>query len=50
MSFIKIHREIVDSQVWCHQGMLKFWIWLLLKANYKDGFAAIKNRQRDKKR
>ena len=42
MSFIKIHREIVDSQVWCHQGMLKFWIWLLLKANYKDGFAAIK--------
>ena len=41
MSFIKIDREIINSQIWMHPGMLKFWLWLLLKASFKDRIAPL---------
>lgn len=42
MSFIKLDRKIVDSQVFAHDGQFRFWIWLLTQANYKTRFATIK--------
>jgi len=41
MSFIKIDRKIIDSEVFAHDGHFRFWLWMLLKANYKKSFAAI---------
>ncbi len=41
MSFIKLDRKIIDSEVFAHDGQLRFWLWLLLRANYKKSFAAI---------
>lgn len=41
MSFIKLDRKIIDSEVFAHDGHLRFWLWLLLRANYKKSFAAI---------
>lgn len=41
MSFIKIDRKIIESEVFFHDGQLRFWIWLLMKANYKKSFASI---------
>ena len=41
MSYIKIDRKIIESEVFFHDGQLRFWIWLLMKANYKKSFASI---------
>ena len=38
---IKLHREILDSQVFAHAGMLRLWIWLLVKARFVDGWVSI---------
>lgn len=39
--FIKLNRDILDSYVFAHPTALKIWIWLLLKARWKDGFSTI---------
>ncbi len=36
MAWIKLHRDILNSDVFASQKMLKIWIWCLCKANYKD--------------
>lgn len=38
---IKLHREILDSQIFAHAGMLRLWIWLLVKARFVDGWITI---------
>lgn len=34
--WIKVHRRLLDSDVFANPNTLKVWVWLLLKANYKD--------------
>jgi hypothetical protein len=41
MSYIKIHRELIDSYAFANPKHLKIWLWLLMKANYKNSFALI---------
>lgn len=41
MSYIKIHRELMDSYAFANPKHLKIWLWLLMKANYKNSFALI---------
>lgn len=40
--FINIHRCLLDSQVFASEKKLKVWIWLLLKACYKERFVNLK--------
>lgn len=40
--YIKLHRAILDSQVFAHPIALKIWIWCLAKANFKDKFVLLK--------
>lgn len=42
MNFIKLHRDILESQAFCHPVTFKIWCWLLLKANFKDSFMLLK--------
>ncbi len=41
MSFIKIDRKIIDSEVWANSKYLKIWIWMLVKANYKQKYVSV---------
>lgn len=41
MSYIKLHRELLDSYSFANPNHLKVWIWLLLKANYKKAFVPV---------
>lgn len=34
--WVKIHRKLVDSRVFKNEGLLKVWIWCLLKANHEE--------------
>lgn len=40
--YFKLHRKILESQVFAHQTALKIWIWCLAKASYKDRFIPLK--------
>jgi hypothetical protein len=40
--YFKIHRKILDSQVFAHQTALKIWVWCLAKATYKERFVSVK--------
>lgn len=40
--WIKVHRRLLNSDVWENPQTLKVWMWLLLKANYKDKQVSIK--------
>lgn len=40
--WIKVHRRLLDSDVFANPITLKVWIWLLLKANYKDRLVSLK--------
>ena len=40
--YIKLHRQILDSEVFASQKMLKIWVWCLCKANHKTNFVPIK--------
>ncbi len=40
--WIKVHRRLLSSDVWENPQTLKVWMWLLLKANFKDKQASIK--------
>lgn len=33
--YLKLHRQILDSDVFASQKMLKIWVWCLCRANYK---------------
>lgn len=39
---ILIHRKLLDSYIFTNASDLKIWLWLLLKARYKKGFALLK--------
>ena len=40
--FIKLHRKTLNSMVFASEGLLKVWIWCLLKANHKDEWLVIR--------
>lgn len=40
--YIKIHRELLDSEVFAKRSDLKIWLWLLLKASYKVRYQEVK--------
>ena len=40
--FIKLHRQILESQVFANSTALKIWVWCLLKANSKDKYVSLK--------
>ena len=40
--YFKVHRKILDSQVFAHQTALKVWIWCLAKVTFKDRFVSLK--------
>ena len=39
---IFLNRKLLDSAVFASEKRLKIWIWLLLKANYKNSFLSVK--------
>ncbi|MEY4571416.1 MAG: hypothetical protein RLZ10_620 [Bacteroidota bacterium] len=41
MSYIKIDRDLLYSYSFANPNHLKIWIWLLIKANYKDAFFSL---------
>lgn len=40
--FIKLHRGLLDSEIFASKIGLKIWIWILLKASYKQRFVTMK--------
>lgn len=42
MSYIKVHRDILESYCFSSSNSFKIWMWLLLKANYKKTFIRLK--------
>ena len=40
--YIKLYRQLLESEIFASQIGLKIWIWCLLKANYKSKFVSIK--------
>jgi hypothetical protein len=39
--YINLHRSLLDSEIFASKIGLKIWIWLLLKATYKQRFVSI---------
>lgn len=39
--WIKVHRKVINSQVFQGEGLFKVWMWCLLKANHKDKWVQI---------
>lgn len=40
--YIKLWRKTVDSRIFQNEGLLKVWIWCLLKANHESAWVSIK--------
>jgi len=40
--WVKLWRKTIDSRVFQNDGLLKVWIWCLLKANHKEKWVSIK--------
>ncbi len=40
--FIALHRKLLDSRVFNNEGLLKVWIWCLLRANHKETWVNLK--------
>ena len=34
--FIFLHRKLLDSRLFKNEGLLKLWVWILLRANHQD--------------
>lgn len=41
MSYIKLNRSLLESHSFANPNHLKIWIWMLLKANFKNAFVPI---------
>jgi hypothetical protein len=39
--WIKLHRSLLDSQAFKNEGLLKVWIWCLLKANHSMAWVSV---------
>ena len=42
LGFVKVHRAILTSHVFQNEGLLKVWLWCLLKANHSETWEATK--------
>ena len=40
--WIKLHRKLLDSRVFVNEGLLKTWVWCLLKANHETEWVPVK--------
>ena len=40
--YVFLHRKLIDSRVFQSEGLLKVFIWCLLKANHKEAWVPIK--------
>ena len=40
--YIKVHRKIVDSQVFKNPELLKVWLWCLLRADHKGNWVTVR--------
>lgn len=40
--YIKLHRQLIESQVFANQTALKIWVWCLLKASRKERYFPLK--------
>lgn len=40
--WVKLHRQLIKSRVFANEGLLKVWIWCLLKANHEKEWVPIK--------
>ena len=43
-SWFKLHRSIIDSNVFENPDILKVWIWIMCKANFKESNPIIGNK------
>lgn len=41
VGWIKLHRQLLDSEIFANQTALKIWLWLLLKASTKKRFVSL---------
>jgi len=41
--YFKVHRKILDSQVFAHPTALKIWVWCLAKVTFKERFVPLKS-------
>ncbi len=40
--WIKLHRQLLESRVFQNEGLLKIWIWCLLRANHRKTWVSIR--------
>jgi len=40
--YFKVHRKILNSQVFAHQTALKIWVWCMAKVTFKERFISLK--------
>lgn len=40
--WVKLHRKLIDSRVFANEGLLKVWIWCLIRANHEQDWVPIK--------
>lgn len=40
--YFKVHRKILDSQVFAHPIALKIWVWCMAKVTFKERFITLK--------
>jgi uncharacterized phage protein (TIGR02220 family) len=40
--YIKLYRRLLDSRVFQNEGLLKVWVWCLLRANHKGAWVNVK--------
>lgn len=40
--YFRVHRKILESQVFAHQTALKIWVWCMAKVTYKERFVNLK--------
>jgi hypothetical protein len=40
--WVKLHRKLIDSRVFANDGLLKVWVWCLLKASHEKEWFTIK--------
>lgn len=40
--YVKIYRKLLDSRIWQNEGLLKVWLWCLLKATHEERWVSMK--------
>ena len=39
--WIRLHRQLLDSEVFANEKALKIWVWLIIKARFDNGFVPV---------